>query len=137
MGPKKKWHMHSQPKRSRDDQPQANSDSFGGGSGNGNGDASYQQQQQQQPSKRARVSAMSLSNVKGHQAVVGTCDVRNDRHATAELVDLLNAFADELYPEGGQQEEGEEDENKGAIDAALAAPKAAALGLKGLSLIHI
>ena len=109
MGPKKKWHMRSQPKRSRDDQQQANSDGGSGGSRNGNGKGEASQQQQHQPSKRARVSAMSLGNVKGHQAVVGTCDVRNDRQATAELVDLLNAFADELYPEGGgQQQQGEE-----------------------------
>ncbi|CAN0071116.1 unnamed protein product [Laminaria digitata] len=111
MGPKKKWHMHSRPKRSRDDQQQAN-----------NSDG-------QQPSKRARVSAMNLGNVKGHQAVVGTCDVRNDRQATAELVDLLNAFADDLYPKGGGQDQEEEEGKKGATaEAAPPAPRAATPG---------
>eukprot|EP00904_Undaria_pinnatifida_P010473 jgi/Undpi1/6556/HiC_scaffold_20.g09035.m1 len=111
MGPKKKWHMHSQPKRSRDDgQQQANGDG----------------QRQQQPGKRPRVSAVNLGNVKGHQAVVGTCDVRNDRQATAELVDLLNVFADELYPEEEQQDEAEGEDTEGALTET--APSAASKG---------
>lgn len=46
----------------------------------------------------------NVGQVKGHQAVVGTCDVRNDRQATAELVDLLNDFADKVYPETDEKE---------------------------------
>ncbi|CAM9456136.1 unnamed protein product, partial [Sphacelaria rigidula] len=42
---------------------------------------------------RSRHAAMNLGNVKGHQVVVGTCDIRHDRKATAELIDLLNETA--------------------------------------------
>lgn len=102
MGPKKKWSAHQYPKRARDEQQSAN---------NGTTTSSSKDDgappQQDRPNKKSRSAVINLGNVKGHQAVVGTCDVRNDRQATAELVDLLNAFADELYPEG------EEDASEG------------------------
>lgn len=96
MGPKRKWY---QSKRSRDGQRATD----GAGAADGMGDIPDQHQQQyQQASKNPRMSAMNIGQVKGHQAIVGTCDVRHDKAATAELVDLLNAFADEMleHPKG-------------------------------------
>lgn len=80
--------------------------------------------------------------MKGHQAVVGTCDVRNDRQATAELVDLLNAFADKVYPETDEEsssspsavpDSGSTDNSEGASPATPAAvdPEKAACGDAG------
>lgn len=86
MGPKKsgkKWHHHQQPKRPRD------------GEDGGGGKTS---EREQRPKKPRRAAVINLGNVKGHQAVVGTCDIRNDKQATAELVDLLNTAADDMYP---------------------------------------
>lgn len=109
MGPKKsgkKWHHHQQPKRPRheDDGDEGNSE------------------EEQRHKKPRRAAVMSLGNVKGHQAVVGTCDIRNDRQATAELVDLLNAVADDMYPaEAGEAEVGTE----GGRAAVGASPTAA------------
>lgn len=96
MGPKRKWY---QAKRSRDGRRATD----GTGTADGMGDiADQHQQHDQQGSKKLRMSAMNIGQVKGHQAVVGTCDVRHDKAATAELVDLLNAFADEMleHPKG-------------------------------------
>lgn len=80
--------------------------------------------------------------MKGHQAVVGTCDVRNDRQATAELVDLLNAFAEKVYPETDEEsssspsavpDSGGNDNSEGASPATPAAldPEKAAFGETG------
>ncbi|CAN0445661.1 unnamed protein product, partial [Hapterophycus canaliculatus] len=60
---------------------------------------------EQGPKKPRRAAVINLGNVKGHQAVVGTCDIRNDRQATAELVDILNAVADDMYPADEKVEE--------------------------------
>ncbi|CAM9138930.1 unnamed protein product [Ectocarpus sp. 12 AP-2014] len=100
MGPKKKWTGHYQAKRPREGEQDGN-----GGSGD------------ERPKKPRRTVAISLGNVKGHQAVVGTCDVRHDRQATAELVDMLNSVADDMYPEtdGG---------DKAAEDVTTASPVA-------------
>lgn len=92
MGPKrsgKKWHHHQQPKRPRNEEDSGGDDSEG----------------EQRPKKPRRAAVISLGNVKGHQAVVGTCDIRNDRQATAELVDLLNAVADDMYPAEAEENE--------------------------------
>lgn len=94
MGPKKsgkKWHHQQQPKRPR----QIEED--------GGGDNSSKEEQR--PKKPRRAAVISLGNVKGHQAVVGTCDIRNDRQATAELVDLLNEVADDMYPAEAEEHE--------------------------------
>lgn len=96
----KKWHY--QQKRTRDDQQEEDGDSNGGGGdgvggGSGNGE--------QRPKKPRRAAVIGLGNVKGHQAVVGTCDIRNDRQATAELVDLLNSVADDIYPQAAEKED--------------------------------
>ncbi|CAM9884707.1 unnamed protein product [Ectocarpus sp. 6 AP-2014] len=100
MGPKKKWTGHYQAKRPREGEQDGN-----GGSGDGG------------PKKPRRAAAISLGNVKGHQAVVGTCDVRHDRQATAELVDMLNSVADDMYPET-------DGDDAAAEDAATASPVA-------------
>ena len=95
MGPKrsgKKWHHHQQPKRPRHEQQDD-----GGNNSEG----------EQRPKKPRRAAVIKLGNVKGHQAVVGTCDIRNDRQATAELVDLLNAVADDMYPVETEEDEAE------------------------------
>ncbi|CAM9496913.1 unnamed protein product [Ectocarpus fasciculatus] len=102
MGPKKKWTGHYQAKRPREGEQED-----GGNSGGGD----------ERPKKPRRAAAINLGNVKGHQAVVGTCDVRHDRQATAELVDMLNSVADDMYPET----EGDDAE---AEDAATASPVA-------------
>lgn len=102
MGPKKKWSGHyHQAKRPREGVQED------GKSGSGD----------ERPKKPRRTAAISLGNVKGHQAVVGTCDVRHDRQATAELVDMLNSVADDVYPET-------EGDNAAAEDAATASPVA-------------
>ncbi|CAM9298210.1 unnamed protein product, partial [Choristocarpus tenellus] len=48
--------------------------------------------------KRPRSAAMTLSDIKGHQAIIATCDVCNAARATKELINLLNDFADRIYP---------------------------------------
>eukprot|EP00752_Nemacystus_decipiens_P004131 g3780.t1 len=93
MGPKKsgkKWHHHQQPKRPRHEED------------NGGDNSS---ELEQRPKKPRRAAVINLGNVKGHQAVVATCDIRNDRQATAELVDLLNAVADDMYPADDEEDE--------------------------------
>lgn len=103
MGPKKKWTGHHAHKRKRDGDA---GDGAAGGSGdNGGGGGSNGDQG---PKKPRRAAVINLGNVKGHQAVVGTCDIRNDRQATAELVDMLNAVADDMYPEDEKDDEGGE-----------------------------
>lgn len=94
MGPKKKWHHQQQLKRTTEQQQATDSTTAAEGIAG---------QEHEQRAKKRRVSSIGLAQVKGHQAVVGTCDVRNDRAATAELIDLLNTVADDMYPE----EEGE------------------------------
>lgn len=112
MGPKKKWSVHH-PKRPRDEEQgkhgagavdDDNSCGGGGGDGGRDGGDSHRQQQGGPKKKSRRAAVIKISNVKGHQAVFGTCDVRNDRQATSELVDLLNTFSEELYPEDEEQE---------------------------------
>lgn len=58
-------------------------------------------------SKKSRPVVMNLGDVRGYQAVVGTCDIRHDRQATAELIDLLNLTADKLYPPFRGEADGE------------------------------
>ena len=90
MGPKRKWY-------------QANNKTRDGHRFTDGATEADRQDERQQSTKKPRISAINIGQVKGHQAVVGTCDVRNDRAATAELIDLLNAFADVLIipPKGG------------------------------------
>lgn len=105
MGPKKsgkKWH-HQQPKRPRDEQDC--------------GEGGHTSEEEQRPKKPRRAAVINLGNVKGHQAVVGTCDIRNDRQATAELVDLLNAVADDMYPAHAEAEEDEAGSEGGGATA--------------------
>lgn len=119
MGPKrsgKKW--HHQAKRPRDDRD-------GGDGGDGGGNESGEQR----PKKLRRAAVMNLGNVKGHQAVIATCDIRNDRQATAELVDLLNAVADDMYPADAEGD-GPGHEGGGAA-AASSPPVTAATGTEG------
>lgn len=98
----KKWHYQKKRPRNADD----NNNGGGGGGESANGE--------QLPKKPRRAAVIGLANVKGHQAVVGTCDIRNDRQATAELVDLLNSVADDMYP---QAEEDDEEGNEGGTAA--------------------
>lgn len=106
--PPKKWNMHRRPNKAnpRESDQRKRQRTDDGNAPGGDASMSPQHHKHSAPrdsstsSKRARSAVINLSNVKGHQAVVGTCDVRNDRQATAELVDLLNEFADDLYADG-------------------------------------
>ncbi|CAM9584016.1 unnamed protein product [Discosporangium mesarthrocarpum] len=57
---------------------------------------------------------MSLSGIKGHQAVVATCNVRFGSKATKELLALLNEYADK---------QGADDKDSGSLGAACAGGK--------------
>eukprot|EP00903_Cladosiphon_okamuranus_P010995 g10384.t1 len=111
MGPKKsgkKWQHYQPAKRRRDEQEQDR----------GEGGDKSEGEEEQRPKKPRRAEVMSIGNVKGHQAVVGTCDVRNDRQATAELVDLLNSVADDMYPTQAEAEEDKAGSEGGGAAAA-------------------
>lgn len=75
--------------------------------------------------KMRRSAMMNLGNVKGHQTIVGTCDIRNDKQATAELIDLLNETAERMandldsyhsYDDGKEEKKHDGDENNHSND---------------------
>jgi hypothetical protein len=46
----------------------------------------------------SRGNVRTLGHIKGHQAVIATCDSSKERNAVKELQTLLEEAADELYP---------------------------------------
>lgn len=92
MGPKKPWKglKHIKRGRSRDE-------STGAVSSLGEDKQQRCDSHHEPPPKKTRSAFMDLGRVKGHQAVIGTCDVHHDRQAAAELIDLLDDFAEKIF----------------------------------------
>lgn len=100
MGPKKPWKASMWKKRQRDAEQKRGDSTNSSSLPDEDGQVASSGQGDHEPErKKPRADAMNLSQVKGHQAIVGTCDIHHDRQAAAELIDLLSTFADKVFPE--------------------------------------
>lgn len=103
MGPKESWKVFRQTKRCRNEEEEhEGSPNAEPPSHRGNQAPDIDDGDHVPTPKKRRPAAMSLSQVKGHQAVVGTCSIHHDRQAAAELIDVLKTYAEKVYSRGSE-----------------------------------